>query len=547
MEINHEAILKNFMIEGKEILDQMEHGLVVLENQPGDEETLQFIFRGAHTLKGNALAFGFSGMAEFAHGLEDLLDPLREHEMSATPELITLLLQAADVLRELLSSVESGNDGLTQTQRACLERMKASASWSGQSAGVEAVGSDSPGPAAGDPIPARQEQTRTLRVDIDKVDRMLMLAGEIAIKRGHLRQMVEQVEGRMAEELLEVHREADHLFMELQEQVMKLRMVPVDPMFRQHIRTVRDLARRSGKRVRLELEGGEVEVDTTVIEHLRAPLTHMIRNAVDHGLETPDARTAKGKDPCGQITLRAFHDAGNIVIQVADDGAGINRERVLDRARTRGLLSDPANVVEKELYQLIFEPGFSTADEVTDLSGRGVGMDVVRRNIEALRGSVEVESTPDCGTTITIRLPLTLAIIEGFGVASGGEIYVIPLDAVLECGELPPGQDDGKGVGVVNLRGEPLPYVRLGQLFGLQDRSARQSIVVIQHEGRKIGIAVDDLRGESQVVIKPLNRLFQNCPGISGSAIVGNGRVALILDVPSLIKEVTRRELQAVA
>jgi two-component system, chemotaxis family, sensor kinase CheA len=313
-------------------------------------------------------------------------------------------------------------------------------------------------------------------------------------------------------------------------------MVPIGPTFRQHTRTVRDLATSSGKQARLEIEGEDVEVDTTVVNLIRDPLTHMLRNAVDHGLETPEKRQAAGKEPCGLIRLKAFHDTGNIVIQISDDGAGLNRARILEKARSRGLATK-AELSDSELFRLIFEPGFTTAEKVTDVSGRGVGMDVVRRNIEALRGTVSVESKEGAGTTLTIRLPLTLAIIEGFLVGVGLETYVLPLDVVVECVDLPESERSiTASEGMINLRGKSLPYVRLRHMFGGEiENSVREQIVVVQHHDLRAGFVVDALYGENQIVIKPLGKLFQGLPGVSGSTILGNGRVALILDVPAIV------------
>jgi two-component system chemotaxis sensor kinase CheA len=354
---------------------------------------------------------------------------------------------------------------------------------------------------------------------------------------------------REGEEGLEAQGVVDALWMELQEQILKVRMVPVGPTFRQYIRTVRDLSQANGKLARLAIQGEDVEVDTTVVEHLKDPLTHMIRNAVDHGIEPPEVRRAKGKDPCGRVTLRASHEAGSIVIQVADDGAGLDRQRILQRARAVGMLGDPDTVPEEDLDRLIFEPGFSTAEAVTDLSGRGVGMDVVRRNIDALRGSVGVTSRPGEGTTVTMRLPLTLSIIEGLGVGVGEETYVLPLDRVLECLELPAEERHPEhGQGVINLRGQALPFLRLRDQFALPGSlPPRENIVVVQHEARLLGLAVDRLYGTSQTVIKPLGDLFKTLPGIAGSAILGNGRVALILDVPGIVQQRVHQEEAFVA
>jgi two-component system, chemotaxis family, sensor kinase CheA len=271
---------------------------------------------------------------------------------------------------------------------------------------------------------------------------------------------------------------------------------------------------------------------------------HMIRNAVDHGLELPAKRHAAGKNPSGRICLRAFHETGNIIIQIVDDGAGLNRKRIADTARTRGLVAEPEKLADAELLRLIFEPGFSTAEQITDVSGRGVGMDVVQRNIDMLRGSLGVESEEGKGTTITIRLPLTMAIIDGFLVGVSDETYVIPLDTILECLELPSSErGNASAFGVINLRGTTLPYMRLSHLLGVSRSGAgREQIVVVKHHEIRAGLVVDALYGDNQTVIKPLGKLFQGLHGVSGSTILGSGRPALILDVPKILRDLTRKE-----
>jgi two-component system chemotaxis sensor kinase CheA len=353
-----------------------------------------------------------------------------------------------------------------------------------------------------------------------------------------------------APEALEAHQDAAQLHVELQELVMQVRMVPVGPILKQYVRTARDLAAAQGKLARVVIEGEDVEVDTTIVEHLRDPLTHMIRNALFHGIETPEARRAAGKDPCGVISLSAWREAASIVIQLADDGAGFNRDRIVEEARRRGLANEPENLPDPELYRLVFEPGFSTAESVTEWSGRGMGMDVVRERIAALRGSIAIESLPGAGTSIRIRLPLTLAIIEGFGVGIGGETYVIPVDRVVECMELPPsGRAGQRGAqGILELRGEALPYVRLRDLFAAgQIPAARESVVIVRHDFSRVGIVVDQLYGQSQAVIKPLGELFHGVRGLCGSTILGDGRVAFILDVPGLLETVLSRGASAPA
>jgi two-component system chemotaxis sensor kinase CheA len=335
--------------------------------------------------------------------------------------------------------------------------------------------------------------------------------------------------------ILEAHHDADRLLLDLQEQVMRARMVPLGPFFRQYARTVRDLARAHGKAVTLEIEGGDVEVDTRIVERLRDPLTHMIRNTIDHGIESPELRAAVGKPAEGRLTLRARHEAGQIVMQVSDDGAGFIRSRIAERALDMGLA--PETLSDQELLGLVFAPGFSTATAITELSGRGVGMDVVRRNIEALRGTIEIHSVEGAGSTITIRLPLTLAIIDGFTVGVGEDTYVLPLEAVRECLALPAGtHQNGAGGGVMPLRGKPLPYLRLRDLFGHEGPAPiREHLVVVSQGDALAGIAVDALYGEGQAVIKSLGRSLGTLPGVSGSTILGNGRVALILDVAQLL------------
>ena len=388
--------------------------------------------------------------------------------------LVTGLLKSVDAMRELLEGSLAGNIEMTENHRQLLESLVAETSTSPAASASPRVARapdrrNNPGRRTDD-VQAWRERTQTLRVDIDKLDRMLNLTGEIAIARGRIKQMLDELAHRGGEEVLEVHRDSDRLFLDLQELVMKIRMVPIGPTFRQHIRTVRDLATASGKQARLEIEGEDVEVDTTVVNMIRDPLTHMLRNAMDHGIEAPEQRRKAGKDPCGRVRLCAYHETGNIVIQLIDDGAGLNRKRIAERARMRGLVADPEKLSDAELNRLIFEPGFSTAEKVTDVSGRGVGMDVVRRNIEALRGTVTVESQEGAGTMLTIRLPLTLAIIEGFLVGVGNESYVLPLDVVVECVEMPASErHNGAAQGVVNLSGKSLPYLPLSPWLGAQD------------------------------------------------------------------------------
>jgi two-component system, chemotaxis family, sensor kinase CheA len=376
----------------------------------------------------------------------------------------------------------------------------------------------------------------------------LNLTGEIVIAQGRLRQMIEKLGTEQGRAILEMHREAERLYMDLQSEVMSIRMVPVGPLFRQFVRSVRDLAKSHGKLARLEVVGGDVEVDTTVLEHLKDPLLHLVRNAVDHGLESPAVREKQGKNACGLIRLTAAHSGGNIVVKLQDDGAGFDRARILEKARRLGLVSGSEELRDQDVYGLVFQAGFSTAESVTDLSGRGVGLDVVRRNIDILRGMVEISSTAGKGSTITIRLPLTLAIIEGFSVRVGSETFVVPLEHVTECTELPAEQRSPEASGILSLRGSPLPYVRLRRLFSVSGEAPkRENIVVVKINEFHAGIAVDELLGGMQAVMKPLGRAFRGVSGIAGSTVLGDGRVGLIIDVPSLMRGVMQSSVQSQA
>ncbi len=541
------AVLASFLVESEEGLDAMEQALVQMETNPSDLELLHTIFRVAHSIKGNATSLELPELAGFAHVVEDLLDVFREQQALPGPDVISLLLKAVDELRAMVAAAQSGPVELTQQQH----RLRKEIAHEVEKRSKRVVTTNgareetSSGPKL-DTLP--NPNHRTLRADVDKLDHMLNLTGEIVIAQGRLRQMIEKLGGEQGRTILEMHREAERLYMDLQSEVMSIRMVPVGPLFRQFVRSVRDLAKTHGKVARLEVTGGDVEVDTTVLEQLKDPLVHLIRNAVDHGLEKPDVREGKGKNACGVIKLSAGHSGGNIVVILQDDGAGFDRQRILEKARRVGLISGKEELREQDIYGLVFQAGFSTAETVTDLSGRGVGLDVVRRNIDNLRGTVEITSTKSKGSTITIRLPLTLAIIEGFSVKVGSEVFIVPLEHVTECTELPAEQRNAEASGILSLRGDPLPYVRLRRAFSLPGQiPSKENIVVVKINEFYAGIAVDELLGGMQTVIKPLGRAFRAVHGIAGSTVLGDGRVGLILDVPNLLRGVMQSSLQAQA
>jgi two-component system chemotaxis sensor kinase CheA len=375
------------------------------------------------------------------------------------------------------------------------------------------------------------QENRSIRVDADKLDQLINLVGELIIAGAGVNLIARRAQNS---ELQESSSKLSSLVQEVRDSALQLRMVKIGATFNRFQRVVYDVSREIGKDIALEIHGEDTELDKTVVEKIGDPLLHLVRNAIDHGIESAAVRLANGKPARGRVTLDACHDSGAIVITVSDDGGGLKRDRILAKAIERGLVDAGRDLSDGEIYDLIFEPGFSTAAKVTNLSGRGVGMDVVKRNITALRGSVSVTSAEGVGTTVTVRLPLTLAIIDGFMVEIGKSVFAIPLDMIEECIEYSaePGHD------YTDLRGSVLPFIRLRDLFDVGGVPARrENIVVLKHAGQRAGLVVDTLLGEFQTVIKPLGQLFSQVDCISGSTILGSGDVALILDVPALVRQ----------
>jgi two-component system, chemotaxis family, sensor kinase CheA len=541
MDPDFQAILETFAIETQDNLRTIDEALVVLEQRPDDAETLATIFRMAHTVKGNAASLGFPALAEFAHAFEEILDLLREGAIAADARLITLLLEAVDSLRDLVASALAGESEMAPAHRSLLERLVAAACARTSPPPATTHPQAEPGEVESPDGPAPHPRVLftnrpTLRVDVERLDRMLDLVGEVAIERARMHGLLESASvGGGGGWLAERHAEADDLYAQIRELVLRLRMVPIANLFRQQVRVVRDVAALVGKQARLVLEGEDEEMDTAIVEGLKDPLTHMIRNAIDHGIERPEARIRAGKSPTGTVTLRARHDAGGIVVQIADNGAGLNRESIARRAREMKLAVAESQE-DPELYALIFEPGFSTAAAVTGVSGRGVGMDVVMKSVKALRGTISIASTVGSGTTFTIRLPLTIAIIDGFAVTAANETYVVPLEHVTTCLELPAAAAAAKG-SVIDVLGAPVPFFRLRDVFNLgRTTRQRESIVLLERDNARVGLAVDALLGVTQVVIKSPGKLLEGRPGLAGSTILGTGQVAFILDVPGLLR-----------
>jgi two-component system, chemotaxis family, sensor kinase CheA len=407
-------------------------------------------------------------------------------------------------------------------------------------------------PARAD-APAKQEasvsglgDSGSIRVSVEKIDELMNTVGELVITQAMLSQLGSHFDGADAEKLRGGLAQLERNIRELQESVMRVRMLPISFVFSRFPRMVRDLAQRLSKQIELKLTGEQTELDKTVLEKIGDPLVHLVRNCIDHGIESPEARVAAGKSAAGTVHLDAYHRGGNIAVEVSDDGGGLDKERILAKARARGLVGASDSLTDADIHELIFVPGFSTADKTTDLSGRGVGMDVVRRNVKELGGKIDVSSERGRGSRFTITLPLTLAIVDGQSVAVGTETYIVPLISIVESMQL-------KSTGVTRLsgrsevlsfRGDYLPIVRLHELFDVEPRSRALHeglVVVAEGEGRRVGLFVDDLLGQQQVVIKSLEANYGHIEGVSGATILGDGSVALILDVPGLIRAASLR------
>lgn len=648
-----------FFEESFEGLDAMEMGLLGMQEGAPDAETINTIFRAAHSIKGGAGTFGFSRVSEFTHGLETLLDQMRNGERDVSQQAINTMLQAVDVLRDMLTAVQQG-DEIDETSAASVGKdieallqtdgnisspldteepeatestgwqiffkphahllqtgndpvrmlqelaelgelsvdMDASAlpafsdlepedcylAWTMELRGdvtleqineifewvegdcelsvtplseqtVTVAEQDEPAPLVEelDPVAstnnapvietkkaATDTVASSIRVGTDKVDSLIDLVGELVITQSMLSQLGENFDLSRVQQLIDGLEQLERNTRELQEGIMRIRMLPISFAFNRFPRLVHDLSAKMGKQVELKLSGEQTELDKTVMEKIGDPLVHLVRNSLDHGLETPEKRLASGKPETGLLHLNAYHQGGTIVIEISDDGAGLNEEKILGKAIERGLVSSDETLSLEKIHELIFMPGFSTADEVSDVSGRGVGMDVVRKNIHSLGGSVDVSSTAGVGSTFTIRLPLTLAIMDGQTIQVGDQRYIIPLISIIESVEIKPGtvkQVTGKGE-VYSLRDEYVPIIRLYELFNLtpcSDKLEDGLLVVVEFEDRKVGLLVDELLAQQQVVIKSLESNYRKVTGMAGATILGDGTVALILDISGLL------------
>ncbi|MFO0630521.1 MAG: chemotaxis protein CheA [Polyangiales bacterium] len=553
-----QQILETFAVEAAEHLEQLEQEIVALEGNPEDAERVALVFRIVHTLKGAAGCAGVTAVTELAHAFEGLLDRIRKGALAVTPSRMSMFLASVDALRGLIEGSSNGEAVTADAHRALLERLHREtvggdaeeveeaddAGPAPEAAAVataharDASTASAPVPSSGTPeragAPAGPPKVKTLRAEIDRVDRMVALLGEMFVARNRLGDLLTREVPRAT--LLDAHEESGRLFEDLQDLVTKLRAVPIGPTMRQHVRTVRDAAAAVDKQALLILEGEDVEVDIAVVEGIRDPLLHLVRNCVAHGIEDPMERLDLDKNLCGLVTIAARRDGAFVEVTVSDDGRGLDRERILAKAMKLRPIADPAALTDEEVWKFIFEPGFSTTDNLTAISGRGVGMDVVLRNVQALRGSLDVRSVRGQGASFVMRLPMSLSIVRGFGVGASGETYILPLENIDECVPLPPDEAQrGAPIGVVSRRGVPLPYVRLEALVGITRAPARfATVVVLRHGDRSTGLVVDALYGASQYVVKPLTQLLSAVPGVVGSALLPDGRVSLVLDIGRL-------------
>jgi two-component system, chemotaxis family, sensor kinase CheA len=596
--MSDDEIVKEFLVESYENLDRLDLDLIALEKKPGDRETLASIFRTIHTIKGTSGFLAFNQLEAVTHVGENLLAKLRDGVLSVRPEITTALLTMVDSVRQMLANIESsGNEGERDDAQLIAHLTALLGAPAEPGGGVEpavegpppdpapALAADKPAteaenihqtvaPPAG-PAAAAQPDSRvekddpsetsdaqktpqrghsvsdsTIRVDVGQLDRLMNGMGELVLLRNQIMQHTNSSEDR---ELVGTSQRLNLLTTELQEGVMKTRMQPIGNVWSKFPRIVRDMALACGKQVGIEMEGKETELDKTIIEAIKDPLTHLVRNAVDHGVEAPEIRRSAGKNREGLVRLRAFHEGGQVNIEMSDDGAGLNLEKVRNKALQKGLITadQSSRMTEREVANLIFLPGLSTAEKVSNVSGRGVGMDVVKTNIEKIGGTVDVQSKPGQGTTIRMKIPLTLAIIPALIVTSAGDRYAIPQVSLLELVRLE-GEQLHKGIEQVNgapvhrLRGRLLPLVYLNR--ELKTEGATQdagpaakpseaqnvNIVVLRADDRQFGLVVDEINDTEEIVVKPLSKQLKTINTYAGATIMGDGKVALILDVMGL-------------
>jgi two-component system chemotaxis sensor kinase CheA len=547
-------VIREFLVESHENLSRLDQELVELEKHPKDTALLASIFRTIHTIKGTCGFFGFSTLEGITHQAESLLSQLRDGKRELTPPLISLILETVDATRKVLASIEAGGEEGPDRFEEIVERLRIVA-LSTAEADVQAGPALAPAaptePALVDGPSEAMERSKpeengvkssavadaNIRVGVVLLDKLMDLVGELVLTRNQILQFNTEREDPA---LNTTSQRLNLITTELQEGVMKTRMQPIGMVWNKLPRVVRDMAVALGKQIRLEMDGADTELDRTIIEAIKDPLVHLVRNACDHGVEAPEVRAQAGKSPQGRLTLRAYHEGGQVNIEIGDDGAGIDVARVKQKALEMGLLRPEQleKLSDRELLNLIFQPGFSTAEIVTNVSGRGVGMDVVKSNIEKIGGVVDIFSRPGEGATVKLKIPLTLAIIPGLVITSGGERFVIPQVSLLELVRLEGDSSEKRiehvhGTPVYRRRGSLLPVAYLNQVLGLKssERADAVNMVVLQAEDRQFGLVVDGINDTQEIVVKPLGKQLKGISVYAGATIMGDGRVALILDV----------------
>lgn len=572
-------LLTDFVLEAREHLEQIEQHALALEKDPTAAESIHSVFRAFHTIKGLAGFLDLGAIQELSHAVEDLLDRVRNAKIVVVPAIVDVVLESADHLENEINAIEKRNAGAApgppmdhQRLLSKIQQIIADGDAPTGPALPPAPGpEDGPGPPAGAPkpmsatvppvtvtlqgqegksVPASAQTMQdarcktpdafSVRVETAKLDTLMDMVGEMVIAQTilcHDPLLVASKDPRLLGEIMQLTR----VTTEVQRAAMGMRMVPIGQLFQRTARLVRDLSRKAGKQVVLEVVGEDTEVDKTIAEELSDPLLHMVRNSIDHGIELPVERVSAGKDPTAHIRLSAYHQAGQIVVEVSDDGRGLDRKKILAKALQNQMVQADDHLSDAEVCQLIFEPGFTTAEQVTGVSGRGVGMDVVRRNVQKLRGRIETQSTPGQGATFFVRLPLTLAIIEGLVVVVGSSRFIVPIFAVREMFRPTPrmlstlqGRDE-----MALVRGRTLPIVRLHRRFALATTVVdlcQGLLVVVDSGDQQFCLFVDDLIGKQEVVIKGLGETFKDVSGLAGCAILGDGRVGLILDMDGIYR-----------
>ena len=550
-----------FIADATDHLGTIEATILKLEKSPSDLKLVNDVFRPFHTVKGNAGVLGIASIEEFAHKIETLLDLARSGKHSIGPAEIDLVLKTVDLLKLIIEELPARAAGKPVTDTSA-RRLELMARVDELIAGTtppptSKAGFTSPPPPPngdGDRVKVsastRDEQS-TVKVDTKKLDNLVDMVGELVIAQAILAEdpaFAGTADDRLTRRLAHVRR----ITSDLQRDTMAMRMMPIRQTFQKMSRLARDLARKFEKPCTMSLGGEDTELDRKVVEHLTDPLMHMVRNAIDHGIESPAERQTVGKPAVAELRLKAFHRAGFIVVEIADDGAGLDTEKILAKGRSLGLVPDGVELTPEDVHQLIFQPGFSTASQVTELSGRGVGMDVVRRNIEALRGRIDIRTDRGKGTTFSIQLPLTLAIVDGILLGVGTDRFVIPTFAVQESFRpLPEQIQTLQGqVCMVQVRDRLYPLLHLGEVFnisGARKRISEGTVIICHESGRVVALAVDELLGKQEVVIKSLGEMFKNIRGIAGGAILGDGRIGLILDTGGLLSLVGKMTSQVAA